>query len=146
MYRILFLTSLLILPTVADICAADLPVEPLNIGHEPQFLFDNYVVDNHWAIRYKRQAVTRVFHQATKHASNPVMSHDAPSFCSIVYDEQAGLFRMYYQANIRATESLPDGLQETLPASAQRSKISNVHRLCGVEGRHQLDSTGPWTI
>lgn len=80
---------------------AELPAEPVQIGHEPQFLFDNWIVDNHWAIRYKRQAVKRVFHQARKEPANPVMKADAPSFVSVFHDRQAGLFRMYYQANIR---------------------------------------------
>lgn len=103
-------------------CSADLPIEPIHIGHEPQFVFDNYVVDNHWAIHYKRQAVTRVFHQATKHTANPVMNYDAPSYCSVAYDEQARLFRMYYQANIRVTTPLSDGTQETLPAATKGRK------------------------
>ncbi len=31
--------------------------EPLEIGSEPQFLIDTHVVDNIWAIRYKREKV-----------------------------------------------------------------------------------------
>ncbi len=82
--------------------AADsVPAEPLSIGHQPQFLFDNHVVDNHWAIRYKRQAVTRHFHQAHKHAGNPILAGDQPSFLWVVRDDDTGLFRMYYQANFR---------------------------------------------
>jgi hypothetical protein len=58
-----------------------LPSEPIEIGNEPQFLYDNHVVDNLWAIRYKRQAVRRVFHAPKKHASNPLMTGDQPIIC-----------------------------------------------------------------
>lgn len=122
MRHTLFSASFILLLAVSFRCQADLPVEPISIGHEPQFVFDNHVVDNHWAIHYKRQAVTRVFHQATKHAANPLMTHDAPSYCSVVYDEQAKLFRMYYQANLRMTIALPDGTRKELPASAKGRK------------------------
>jgi hypothetical protein len=148
MQRILFLTVLSILQTVGSPVSADLPTEPVTIGYEPQFVFDNHIVDNHWAIRYKRQAVTRVFHQAAKHAANPVMTHDSPSYCSVVFDEAAGVFRMYYQANIRATALLPDGTQETLPASAKGRKfktyIAYAESKDGV--RWQLPDLGlfPW--
>ncbi len=86
--------------------AEAIPQEPIEIGHEPQFLFDNYVVDNHWAIKYKREAVQRVFHQAKKHEANPIMTGDQPSYAWVVRDEQSGVFRMYYQANFR--NSVPD--------------------------------------
>ena len=78
-----------------------IPIEPVEIGNIPQFVFDNYIVDNHWAIKYKREAVTRVFHQATKHAANPILKGDQPSFLWVVHDDDAGVFRMYYQANFR---------------------------------------------
>ena len=94
------LPLLLIVLLQASLASAQLPTEPLDIGHEPQFLFDGHVVDNHWAIRYKRQAMRRVFHQAKKHGE-PVMRSDQPSFLWVVRDEQAGLFRMHYQANFR---------------------------------------------
>ena len=77
----------------------DLPHEPIEIGHQPQFLLDHYVVDNHWAIKYKREAVTRIHHQAKKHAANPVLTGDQPSFVWVIRDPATDLFRMYYQAN-----------------------------------------------
>jgi hypothetical protein len=123
MYRPVILACLTLLLAAPATCPADLPVEPVHIGHEPQFVFDNYIVDNHWAIHYKRQAVKRVFHQATKHAANPVMMHDSPSYCSVVYDEQSELFRMYYQANIRVDTPLPDNTQETLPTATKGRKF-----------------------
>ncbi|NQV26216.1 MAG: hypothetical protein HQ518_17820 [Rhodopirellula sp.] len=141
MHRILLLIGFVILQTFASECSADLPVEPVSIGYDPQFVFDNHIIDNHWAIKYKRQAVTRVFHQATKYAANPVMAHDAPSYCSVVYDEEASLFRMYYQANIRATTLLPDGTQETLPSSAKGRKFKTF--IAYAESKDGVNWTRP---
>ena len=82
-------------------CAqAELPAEPIAIGHEPQFVFDDYIVDNHWAMRYKREAVERVFHPAEKLPMEPMLTADSPSYVWVTRDED-GLFRMYYQANLR---------------------------------------------
>lgn len=97
---IVFLLSLVAVATRA-LATDAIPSEPIEIGNAPQFLFDNYIVDNHWAIKYKRQAVTRVFHQATKHSANPILKGDQPSFLWVVRDDDTGLFRMYYQANFR---------------------------------------------
>ncbi len=91
----------LLVSTGFGIAADTLPEEPVEIGNEPQFLFDNYIVDNHWAIKYKREAVTRVFHQAVKHPANPIMTGDQQSFLWVIRDESADVFRMYYQANFR---------------------------------------------
>jgi hypothetical protein len=101
------------------VAKAELPVEPVEIGHLPQFVFDNYVVDNHWAIRYKRQAVERVFHPAEKHAANPILTGDQPSFVWVARDADAGLFRMYYQANFPVAGRADDN-QETLPAAGNK--------------------------
>lgn len=99
--------------------AGSIPSEPVAIGTEPQFVFDNYIVDNHWAIKYKRQAVERVFHQPQKHAANPVMTGHLPSYLWVVRDEEADRFRMYYQANFRiGGPGLKDESQETLPGAA----------------------------
>ncbi len=50
-----------------------LPTEPVEIGITPQFVFDNFIVDNHWTIKYKRESVKRVFHQPRKFEGNPVI-------------------------------------------------------------------------
>lgn len=52
---------------------ADLPKEPIEIGHEPQFLFDTYIVDNHWPLRRNREPVRLIFHPPKKHAANPLL-------------------------------------------------------------------------
>lgn len=85
------------------------PAEPIDVGYEPQFVFDNYVVDNHWAIKYKREAVQRVFHTATKHSANPVMDADQPSYLWVVRDAEDGLFRMWYQANTQVRGAAEEG-------------------------------------
>ena len=101
-----------------------IPIEPVRIGKEPQFLFDQYIVDNSWAIHYKRQAVQRVVHQAKKHPDNPIIPPgDQPSYVAVIRDEDTGLFRMYYQANfLIGADGLPDLNQETLPDFAAIAK------------------------
>ncbi len=128
-------TLLLVVLWQASLTSAQLPSEPLDIGYEPQFLFDGYVVDNHWAIRYKRQAMRRVFHQAKKHGE-PVMRGDQPSFLWVVRDEKAGLFRMYYQANFRSD----------VADFGERAKVHNSDCVCRVEGRRRVDSAGPGAV
>ena len=106
----------IILAARLNAATVSIPEEPVHIGHEPQFLFDRYVVDNFWAIRYKWQAVRRIVHQVAKHPGNPVLTGDQPSYLAVVRDEETGLFRMYYQANfLIAGDGIPDTNQETLP-------------------------------
>lgn len=81
------------------------PAEPLEIGTAPQFVFDTYVIDNHWALKYKRQAVTRAFHQPIKFAGNPLLPGEDASYLWVVRDEESGLFRMWYQDNIRIADA-----------------------------------------
>jgi ubiquinone/menaquinone biosynthesis C-methylase UbiE len=80
----------------ADSRADALPVEPVEIGTTPQFVFDNFIVDNHWAIKYKRESVKRVFHQPIKFESNPVIRGEG-GYTTVIRDKQTGLFRMWYQ-------------------------------------------------
>ena len=76
-----------------------LPSEPIEIGRQPQFLFDLHVVDCTWALKEKHEPVKRVFHACTKHPANPLLTGDQPSHLWVVRDQQAGLFRMWYQLN-----------------------------------------------
>ncbi len=34
--------------------------EPLDIGHTPQFFVDDFIVDNRWSLKPKREEVLRV--------------------------------------------------------------------------------------
>jgi hypothetical protein len=97
-----------------------LPREPVEIGQEPQFVFDGWIVENYWALKYKRQSVDRVFHQPTKHAANPLLTGDDPGYPWVIRDPASGLFRMYYQANFEvAATKKPAQAGETLPGEAQ---------------------------
>ncbi len=80
----------------ADSRADALPTEPVQIGTTPQFVFDNFVVDNHWAIKYKQESVQRVFHQPKKFVGNPVLPGHG-GYTTVIRDEESGLFRMWYQ-------------------------------------------------
>jgi len=104
-----------------------LPKEPLAIGVEPQFFIDDYLVDNRWSLRQKHGAVVRVFHEPQKHEKNPVIAGDG-GYVSVVRDDEAGLYRMWYQTHhyIKKTKPVevrygvayaesPDGLVWTRP-------------------------------
>jgi hypothetical protein len=80
--------------------AATPPPEPLEIGHEPQFVFDLHVVDTTWGLKSKGEPVKRVSHQAVKHAANPLITGDDPSHLWVVREDD-GKFRMWYQANVK---------------------------------------------
>ncbi len=56
------------------------PPEPVQIGSMPQFVFDRHVVDNHWAIRYEKEIVRRVFHPPVKYEHNPLINADLYTF------------------------------------------------------------------
>jgi len=76
-----------------------LPNEPVEIGTASQFLFDRYIIDNHWAVKYKNETVQRVFHQPKKHKENPLIADEGGYIC-VLKDEDGGLFRMWYQTSI----------------------------------------------
>ena len=73
-----------------------LPEEPVEIGVEPQFLIDDYIVDNRWAIRFKNEAVVRICHQPVKDERNPLIAGKG-GYVYVIHDREAGLFRMWYQ-------------------------------------------------
>ncbi|MDP6443593.1 MAG: hypothetical protein QGG36_19095 [Pirellulaceae bacterium] len=126
MHRLLttLLLSSLVSPAMAQ--HDPLPVEPIDIGAEPQFVFDNFIVDNHWALKYKRESVGRVFHQPKKFAGNPVIAGEG-GYTTVIRDTEAGLFRMWYQTWVAsaikgksgryaiAYAESPDGVAWTLP-------------------------------
>lgn len=74
----------------------DLPREPVEIGTEPQFFVDDYIVDNRWPLDFTHEVMERVVHQPVKHAANPLIPGKG-GYLSVVYDEDAKLFRMVYQ-------------------------------------------------
>ena len=86
----------LVLPSFAGA----VPPEPMEIGHEPQFVFDLHVVDTTWGLRPKGEPVLRVLHQPRKHPANPLITGDDPSHLWALREED-GKFRMWYQANVK---------------------------------------------
>jgi hypothetical protein len=88
--------ALLLLLSRGVLFAQSLPPEPVEIGTTPQYLFDRYVVDNHWAVKYGSQTVRRVFHAPEKCGQNPLISGEGGYTC-VLKDEESGLFRMWYQ-------------------------------------------------
>lgn len=83
----------------ASITPGTLPAEPLEIGQEPQFVFDLHTVDCTWHLREKQEPMRRVFHTCKKHGDAPLLTGDQPSHFWVVRDADTGLFRMWYQLN-----------------------------------------------
>ncbi len=54
--------------TLSIASAEPFPTEPLEIGHEPQFVFDLHVVDTTWALKLKGEPMRRVLHRP-RHAA-----------------------------------------------------------------------------
>ncbi len=135
----LLLLVCLLAPAAAE--AQVIPNEPVDIGTTPQFLFDRYIVDNHWAVRYSKEVVQRRFHPPEKFEGNPVIQGEG-GYVSVLRDSHDGPFRMWYQTWIASPEKgeagqyaiayaeSPDGVQWTLPKLGlcewQGSRENNV--------------------
>lgn len=94
-------SALVLLASMATIAPrlpaeTDLPKEPVEIGVEPQFFVDDYMVDNRWPLDYTRDVMGRVVHQPVKHPANPVVAGKG-GYVNVAYDKDAKLFRMVYQ-------------------------------------------------
>ncbi len=84
----ILVTTIILSPLCGQTSAAEpLPKEPVEIGTAPQFLFDQYIIDNHWAIKYKKETVRRVFHQPEKYEHNPVIAGEGGYIC-VLKDER----------------------------------------------------------
>ena len=73
------------------------PGVPNALGARPRLFVDLHEVD-------AREGVTRVFHQAVRHGAHPVLRQEAPwerhsgMTASVVYDDEAGIFKAWYLA------------------------------------------------
>jgi hypothetical protein len=74
------------------------PPNPSRSARRRSFSWTIIIVDNRWALKQKREAVLRVFHAPVKHAGNPLLAGET-GFVSVAKDEQAGVFRMWYQTH-----------------------------------------------
>jgi hypothetical protein len=75
-----------------------LPREPLEIGNQPQFLIDDYVVDNRWSLKPKREEVVRAFHAPAKIPANPIIP-DGAGYVTAARDPETGKIRLWYQTH-----------------------------------------------
>jgi hypothetical protein len=95
------------------------PAEPVEINHDPQFVFDLHVVDTTWGLKSKGEPMKRVLHQAAKHPGNPLITGDDPSHLWVLREDD-GRFRMWYQANVKtAAVSTGKGIYTTKIAYAE---------------------------
>lgn len=114
-----FIAAIVAFSITASVAAGKPPDEPVEIGHDPQFVFDLHVVDATWGLKSKGEPVLRVSHQAKKHADNPLLSGDDPSHLWVLR-ENDGRFRMWYQANVKtAAVSTGKGIYSTSVAYAE---------------------------
>lgn len=93
-----------ILPGLSSAQLRVLPQEPIEIGSTPQFVFDGYIVDNHYALKYKQQAVERVFHPPVKHVKNPLIAGEG-GYANVRRDAQTGQFQMWYQVHTSRSDA-----------------------------------------
>jgi hypothetical protein len=129
--------------------AAELPESTIQIGTQPQFVFDNHLVDNVWALKYKRESVRRVFHQPKKHEANPVIAGTG-GFLSVARDKKSGRWQMWFQTSVVdpqgdepadyavAYAESTDGLKWTLPnlgLFAWQGSKDNSIVWTGIKGR-----------
>ncbi len=110
-----------------------IPSEPLEIGNETQFVFDNWSIDNHWTAKWGQDGVVKVFHQPVKYESNPVIPEGG--FLCPVYDEEAQLFRMWYAKWTKTTDTA-DAVEE----AGQKVRLS--HAIAYAESRDGI----AWTL
>lgn len=154
-----------------ETAVAQLPREPISIqAGVPQFLHDDELVDNHWTLKTKTEAVSRVFHHPTRHDSNPLdfPGTDKPGYLSVIRDtDESGkeIYRMYYQANYLVPESpakgaayrtdiayaeSEDGIHWTkpdlnlFPEKSKWAKPNNI--VIGLPDRPNAESNGPMLL
>lgn len=147
-----FLAAALMIGATPRLARAQLIAEePVEIGAQPQFFVHDYLVDNRYAAKSPAtRRVLRHFHAPVKHGDAPVLIDPGavPSHLALRFDAGAGLFCLWYQANvlvvtgtqskkggvlghkhIRHAESR-DGLHWTLPdiglIEYQGSKNNNI--------------------
>lgn len=116
--------------------AEGLPDEPIAIGSGPQFVFDNYLIDNVWVVKYRTEAFARVLHAPEKFAGNPVIADDG-GYCSVARDDQSGLLRMWYQTAALAAEKGEAATYAIAYAESADGIAWTLPRL----GRHEFKGT-----
>jgi hypothetical protein len=74
-----------------------IPDEPVEIGHEPQYFIDDWLVDNRWGER-SDENVVRVLHPPGKHPANPLIAGTGGAL-QVLRDPDTGLYRMWHQTH-----------------------------------------------
>lgn len=121
-----------------------LPTEPVEIGTTPQFVFDNFIVDNHWAIKYKRESVKRVFHQPKKFEGNPVIPGEG-GYTTVIRDEKSGLFRMWYQTWVASPLKGKSGRYAIAYAESRDGVLWTLPKLGLLEWKGDKQNNIVWT-
>lgn len=78
---------------------AQVPDEPIAIERGvPQFFVDDWLVDNRYAIKYKREAVVHTAVPLGKHAANPLYRGDC-GYVNVARHPDSGRFQMWTQVH-----------------------------------------------
>jgi len=81
---------------------AQVPDEPVSLERGvPQFFVDDWLVDNRYAVQYKKHAVVHVAHPPEKHHSNPVYRGDC-GYVNVARHPESGRFQLWTQVHYRA--------------------------------------------
>jgi hypothetical protein len=137
--------SVVLLSLLGRTSAAEtLPKEPVEIGTAPQFLFDRYVIDNHWAVKYKTETVRRVFHQPVKYEHNPLIAGEGGYIC-ILKDGDDGLFRMWYQTWVPSPVEGKSGRYAIAYAESEDGISWTLPKLGLHEWKGSKDNNIVWT-
>ncbi len=122
MLRLLPITALMM---VATEVLAMIPTEPIEIGHEPQYFVDDWLVDNRWASR-STENVVRAFHQPVKHPDNPLIAGTG-GYVQVLRDPATGLFRMWFQTHADVSDETGQVPRIPLYAVAYAESDDGLH-------------------
>ena len=104
-----------------------IPSEPVRIGNETQFLFDNWIVDNRWTDQWQRTGVNVVFHPPVKHVGNPILPGEG-GYVTALYDKEDKIYKMWYSKWYIKNPSAPGRGDDKLS-----------HALCYAESKDGLN-------
>lgn len=139
--------TLLLLVSQFTASADTVPEEPVEIGTKPQFVFDTFIIfiiDNHWAIPYGKEAAQRVYHQPKKFAGPPVIAGEG-GYVSVLWDEETGLFRLWYRTWSPPSQTKRSGRYATAYAESKDGVHWRLPNIGLYEWTGTTDNNIVWT-
>ena len=118
---------------------------PINIGQQPQFFFDNYMIE---MVNF----VTRTMHQPRRHGGNPLIRKDRPweitphfrtNCWNVRHDEQERRYKCWYEDTGLDYARALKTRRETLGPIDSRVHDASRHRMLYAESDDGLSWTKP---